>query len=297
MRIVTPFNVDAGQLTTTNVVNSETDWSAGTYDLGEQAVDDNQVYKVVADPSTTDQPSVGAVASPPTWVLMGWSNQYRMFRDGRDSFSSRDESIDVTLNFSEVVTTVGALGLQGISATLTVVDSVEGTVYDETISLVDIGVDDWWEYFFSPYEFQDTAIFDGLPPYSGADINLSVDAASATDQARAGRVVAGFEQPLGVTNYGVTVSILDYSTKDRDGFGNLILVLRRTVRLVDYDAKVPTAQVDFVVRALERIAATPTLFIGDALYSSSITFGVYRDFTQGINTPSLSDLTIQVEGF
>ena len=297
MRIVTPYIVNAGQLTTTNVVNSETDWSAGTYDLGEQAVDDNQVYKVVADPSTTDQPSVGAVASPPTWVLMGWSNQYRMFRDGRDSFSSRDESIDVTLNFSEVVTTVGALGLQGISATLTVVDSVEGTVYDETISLVDIGVDDWWEYFFSPYEFQDTAIFDGLPPYSGADINLSVDAASATDQARAGRVVAGFEQPLGVTNYGVTVSILDYSTKDRDGFGNLILVLRRTVRLVDYDAKVPTAQVDFVVRALERIAATPTLFIGDELYSSSITFGVYRDFTQGIDTPSISDLTIQVEGF
>jgi hypothetical protein len=220
-----------------------------------------------------------------------------MFRDGRDSYSSRDESIDVTLNFAETITTVGALGLQGVSATLTVVDSAEGTVYDETISLVDIGAGDWWEYFFSSYEFEDTAIFDGLPPYVGADINLSVDAASETDQARAGRVVVGFERPLGVTNYGVTVSILDYSTKERDGFGNLTLIPRRTVRLVDYDVKVSTAQVDFVVRELERIAATPTLFIGDELYSSSVTFGVYRDFTQGIDTPSLSDLTIQVEGF
>ena len=297
MRIVTPFKVDAEQLTTTNVVNEVADWSAGTYDLGDQAVDANQVYKVVADPDTTDQPSVGAVADPPTWALMGWSNQYRMFRDGRDSFSSRDESIDVTLNFDEVVTTVGALGLQGVSATLTVVDSGEGTVYDETISLVDIGVGDWWEYFFLPYEFNDTAIFDGLPPYVGADINLSVDAASETDQARAGRVVVGLERPLGVTNYGVTVSILDYSTKERDGFGNLTLIPRRTVRLVDYDVKVSTAQVDFVVRELERIAATPTLFIGDNSFSSSVTFGVYRDFTQGITTPSLSDLTIQVEGF
>jgi len=297
MRIVTPFNVDAGQLTTTNVVNEVADWSAGTYNLGEQAVDANQVYKVVADPDTTDQPTVGAVADPPTWVLMGWSNQYRMFRDGRDSYSSRDESIDVTLNFAEIITTVGALGLQGVSATLTVVDSVEGTVYDETISLVDIGVADWWEYFFSPYGFNDTAIFDGLPPYFGADINLSVDAASGTDQARAGRVIAGFEQPLGVTNYGVSVSILDYSTKERDGFGNLTLVPRRTVRLVDYDVKVDTEKVDSVVRALERMAATPTLFIGDELYSSSVTFGVYRDFSQGITTPSLSDLTIQVEGF
>ena len=100
-----------------------------------------------------------------------------------------------------------------------------------------------------------------------------------------------------MTNYGVTVSILDYSTKERDGFGNLTLVPRRTVRLVDYDVKVDSDKVDFVVRALERIAATPTLFIGDELYSSSVTFGVYRDFTQGIDTPSISDLTIQVEGF
>jgi hypothetical protein len=297
MRIVTPYNVDTSQLTTTNVVNEFASWAAGTFNLGDQVVEANNVYKVVADPDTTDQPSVGAVADPPTWVRMGPSNQYRMFRDGRDSYSSRDESIDVTLNFAETITTVGALGLQGVSATLTVVDSAEGTVYDETISLVDIGVGDWWEYFFSSYELEDTAIFDGLPPYVGADINLSVDAASETDQARAGRVVVGFERPLGVTNYGVTVSILDYSTKERDGFGNLTLIPRRTVRLVDYDVKVSTAQVDFVVRELERIAATPTLFIGDNSFSSSVTFGVYRDFTQGITTPSLSDLTIQVEGF
>jgi len=297
MRIVTPFNVDAGPLTTTNVVNEVADWSAGTYNLGEQAVDANQVYKVVADPSTTDQPTVGAVADPPTWVLMGWSNQYRMFRDGRDSFSSRDESIDVTLNFAEIITAVGALGLQGISATLTVVDSVEGTVYDETISLVDIGAGDWWEYFFSPYEFNDTVIFDNMPPYPGADINLSIDSATAGDETRAGRVIAGFEQPLGVTNYGTSVSILDYSTKERDGFGNLTLVPRRTVRLVDYDVKVDTEKVDSVVRALERISSTPTLFIGDETFSGSITFGIYRDFTQGIDTPSISDLTIQVEGF
>ena len=297
MRIVTPFNVDAGQLTTTNVVNSETDWSAGTYDLGEQAVDDNQVYKVVADPSTTDQPSVGAAASPPTWVLMGWSNQYRMFRDGRDSYSIRDESIDVTLNFAEIITTFAAIGLKGVSATLKMVDSVDGTVYDETISLGGIGAGDWWEYFFLQYDLSDTAIFKELPAYPNADISFTVSGGAPSDQVIVGRVIAGAEEDLGVTNYGTSVSILDYSTKERDGFGNLTLVPRRTVRLVDYDVKVPSVVVDFVVRSLERIAATPTLFIGDELYSSSVTFGVYRDFTQGIDTPSLSDLTIQVEGF
>ena len=297
MRIVTPYNVDTSQLTTTNVVNEFASWAAGTFNLGDQVVEANNVYKVVADPNTSDQPTVGAAASPATWVLMGPSDQYRMFRDGRDSYSSRDESIDVTLNFDSVVTAVAALGLQGTSATLTVVDSVDGTVYDETIDLVDIGVSNLWEYFFLPYDFEDTAIFDGIPPYQSADINLSIDAATATDEARAGRVLAGIERSLGVTNYGVSVSILDYSTKERDGFGNLTLVPRRTVRLVDYDAKVPTDQVDFVVRSLERIASTPTLFIGDNKFASSVTFGIYRDFSQGITSPSISDLAIQVEGF
>ena len=297
MRIVTPFNVDTGQLTTTNVVNEFADWSAGTFNLGDQVVEGKNVYKVVADPDTTDQPTVGAAASPATWVLMGPSNQYRMFRDGRDSYSSSDESIDVTLNFDQVVTTVAALGLQGVSATLTVVDSVEGTVYEKTISLVDIGVSNLWEYFFLPYDFKDTAIFDGIPPYQGADINLSIAAATAADEARAGRVLVGIERSLGVTNHGVSVSILDYSTKERDGFGNLTLVPRRTVRLVDYDVKVDTEKVDFVVRFLERISSTPTLFIGDSSFSSSVTFGIYRDFSQGITSPSISDLAIQVEGF
>ena len=268
-----------------------------TYDLGDQAEDGNQIYKVVADPSTQVQPVVGAAASPPTWVMLGWSNQYRMFKDGRDSYSSRNESIDVALNMGAIITTIGAIGLQASSVTMTMVDSVDGTVYDETISLGGTGASDWWEYFFLQYDFDDTAVFSAIPAYPNADITLSIDGSAPSDEVRVGRIIIGAEQDLGVTNYGTSVSIIDYSTKDRDGFGNLILVPRRTVRLVDYKVTVPSLQVDFAIRALERISATPTLFIGDELYSSTITFGVYRDFSQGITTPSISDLTIQVEGF
>jgi len=295
--IVLPFEVDSTILTATDVVNTESDWSAGTYNLGDRAVEANRVYEVVAGPGTTDQPSVGAAADPPTWVLLGWSNQYRMFRDGRDSLSSQLDNISVDLEFGVVVTTVGALGLLGTEAVLTMTDPVEGMVYTETVSLIDIGVSDWWEYFFLPYDQRDTAIFDGIPSYSNATISIDVTAATAQDTAAVGRIVAGVERELGVTNYGTAVSILDYSTKERDGFGNLTLVPRRTVRLVDYDVKVDSDKVDFVVRQLEQISAIPALFVGDELYSSSVTFGVYRDFSQGITTPSISDLTIQVEGF
>lgn len=297
MRIVRPIEVTDAELNSTNVVNEYADWDIGSapYAAGQKAVDGNEVYESIS--SNSDQPSIGAAADPPTWLRLGWSNQYRMFRDGRDSESSRVGGIDVELEFGQVITTVAALGLQGSEVTLTATDPTDGLVYDETIRLVDVGVSDWWEYFFLPYESEDTALFEGVPPYPSAVYNLSISVESPSDEALAGRIIAGAERELGVSNYGTSVSIIDYSTKERDGFGNIVLVPRRTVRLVDYDVTVSSPRIDFVVRQLEQIASMPTLFIGDALYDSTITFGIYRDFSQGITSPSTSDLTIQVEGF
>jgi hypothetical protein len=220
-----------------------------------------------------------------------------MFRDGQDSYSDRLDNIAVTLVFPSAVTTVAVLGVQGAEVQVTMTDSVEGIVYDETISLVDIGVISHWEWHFLPTDFDDTAVFEGLPPYPGADIDIVVRGASASDEIRVGRVVAGISRELGVTNYGTSIGALEYSTKERDGFGNLVIVPRRTVRLVDYDVLVNSQDVDRVVRTLESLSAKPTLYIGDDTYSSTVVFGLYRDYTQGLDDPKGSDLTIQVEGF
>jgi hypothetical protein len=296
MRIVTPETIDASVITSTNVVNDYADWTAGTYDLGDRAVEDNVAYEVVADPSTTDQPSVGVTADPPTWVRVGWSNQYRMFREGIDSYSSGTTSIDVTLTFAATIRTFAALGLQGNTAQLIVTDSVEGVVYDETIDLYQPTAVTWWEYYFLPYELAQTAVFENIPPYPNSTYQLIVSGDTG-DEIRVGRVVAGPERELGVTNYGSSVSLQDYSIKERDGFGNLTLVRRRTVSVVDYDVTVPSARVDLVVRTLKRLSGTPTLIIGETNYNSTITFGVLQDVTQGIDYPSVSELTVRVEEF
>jgi hypothetical protein len=287
---------DPGQMTT-NVVNDYADWTAGTYNTGTRRVEANVVYEVVASPNTIDQPSVGVIADPPSWIRIGWSNQFRMFRDGQDSYSDRLDNIDVTLIFPSIITTVAVLGVQGAEVQVTMTDPVDGVVYDETISLVDIGVLSHWEWHFLPYDLNDTAVFEGLPPYSGVEINIVVRGVASTDEIRVGRFIAGISRELGVTNYGTSIGALEYSTKERDGFGNLVIVPRRTVRLVNYDVLVNSENVDRVVRTLESLSAKPTLYIGDDTYSSTVVFGLYRDYTQGLDDPKGSDLTIQVEGF
>jgi hypothetical protein len=294
MRIVTPQEVTPTILTATNVVNIEPDWAAGTYNEGDRVVYENLVYQAVA--TTTDQPDVGAVADPPTWVFLGWSNQYRMFRDGADSRSTGTGDIDVTITYPNSISTLAALGLTGTQAQLVITDGTDDVVYDHTIEFVDIGVLDWWEFFFLPYDAVGDVVFEGLPPYPGAAVNLIVSSGIA-DPVAVGRVVAGVERPIGVTLYGTDVQIQDYSVKERDGFGNLTLVPRRTLKIVNYDVHVPTQRVDIVVKLLSRLAAEPTLFIGEVERTSTVVFGVYTDVSQGITTPSISDLTIQVEEF
>ena len=296
MRIVQPSEITADVLQSTNVVNIETTWTAGTYSLGVRRVYERMVYEVVASPSTADRPDIGAASDPPTWVALGYSNQWRMFTEGADSLSTGTGDIDVTLQWPGLITTIAALGLVGYSIRVTVTDSVDGVVFDQTKDLIDIGVSDWWEFFFLPYENDDAAVFE-LPPYPGADIRVLLEAENISDPGAVGRVVAGVGRDLGVTLYGTDIQLQDYSIKERDGFGNLILLPRRTLKYVNYDVHVPTDTVDFVVRALSRLGGIPTLYIGDPDKTSTVVFGVFADISSGIAAPSISDLTLQVEEF
>lgn len=296
MKVVQPQEVTPAVLDSTSVVDIETAWTAGTYNNGVRRVYERKVYEVVAATSTSDRPDLGAVADPPTWVDMGFSNTWRMFTEGVDSKSTADGEIDVTLAWDGIITTLAILGAEGRFLTVRVTDPVEGLVMDETRDLVDIGVGDWWEHFFLPYDSQESAVF-ALPPYSDAEIQILLEALDPANPVAIGRVIAGIARDLGITVYGTDVQLLDYSIKDRDGFGNLILRRRRTIKRVTYDVRVPTPQVDFVVSSAQRLSAVPTLYIGEADIDSTVVFGVFANFSQGISTPSFSDLTLQVEEF
>lgn len=296
MRIINPIEVTEAMLTASDVpLTDYTVWSAGSYNAGDQRRYGISAYEALS--TTTDQPDVGAAKAVPTWLRLGYVNRWRMFRDGSDSLTTNTGAITVTLDYAAVVTTMALLGLAADTAQLVITDGVEGEVYNETITLTDIGALDWWEYFFTPYDSIDTALFEGIPPYPDAVLALTISRANPLDDASCGRVVAGIEVELGVTNYGTDVGIVDYSIKSRDEFGNLQIVQRRTVKRVGYDVTLESSLVDFVQRRLAQVSAAPALFIGDGLYSSTIVFGLYRDFTINLLNVATSSATIEVEGF
>lgn len=290
MRFVTPVDYT---LVTTSVVNDYLDWSAGSYDENDPpVVYEDSVYR--ATTTTTDQPDVGAVADPPTWVRMGYSNQLRMFTETVDSVSSATGDITVDFTVSDSINTLGALGLVGSTIQLQVVDGTDGLVYDQTISLTDTGVSDWWEWHFLGYEVASTALFTGIPPYPDATYTLTISGAAPSDPIECGRVVFGTDFNIGGMMYGTSFSAITFSTITNDEFGGSQFTKRRTLARNDYDIVIEAGRVSTIRKAMRTIDAVPTLFIGTDEEEASILFGFSKEFDISTDSPRVGYMSLQV---
>jgi hypothetical protein len=294
MRIIKPVEITPAILTSSNVPeNDYPAWTAGTYAQGDRRIYQHRIYEVLAE-TTTDSPTAGVGKSPPTWLDLGATNRWRMFDDKVGSLTERAGSIAVDLQPGAVINSVALFNLLGRSATVTFTDPSEGVVYQRTVSLVDAGVSNWYEWFFSPIGRQTDFVLLDLPAYGGASLSVTVE--NNTETAACGHLVMGRQADIGVALYGTSVGITDYSRKESDAFGNSVVIQRAFSKRAEFDVMVETPAVSAVQRLLASIRAQPVVWIGAEGYESTFLFGYYRDFQISISGPTVSDATITVEG-
>jgi len=294
MRIIRPVEITTAILTSSNV--PETDyaaWSAATaYAVGDKVLYNHRNYEALAA-HTGANPETDA-SDPPKWLDLGANNRWRMFDDKVGSLTEQTGSIAVELQPGAVINSVALFNLLGRSATVTLTDPSEGIVYQRTVSLVDAGVSNWYEWFFSPVGRQTDFVLLDLPAYGGASLSVTVE--NNTETAACGHLVMGRQADIGVALYGTSVGITDYSRKEVDPFGNAMVVERAFSKRAEFDVAVDTPRVSVVQRLLAAIRSRPVVWIGAQGYESTVLFGYYRDFQISISGPTVSDATITVEG-
>lgn len=298
MKIIQPVPVSEGLLTHSNVAMDDyPEWAAGEYDQGDRVIVGIEAFEALA--TTSADPTVGVTTDPPSWLRLGYVNRWRMFRDGQDSKTRQDGGIELTVSPGRVVNGLTLLGVEGLSVTVTMTDPLEGEVYERTETVTDIGVGNWFDFYFAPYESREDFVFLDLPPYSSGSISVVIETSTPEDEAALGRFVMGAIQELGFTLYGTSIRSMDFSIRERDGFGNLTVVERRQVDLVDYEVGIEIRRVDYVKRELDKLRNQPTVFIGSDAenYESTVVFGYYRDFEIVLSNYSMADANLEVEGY
>lgn len=302
MRVVKPITVTSAKLTSSTIPEpdasfGEVEWVAGTYTTGTRRIKSSthRIYEVTADPSTTDDPEVGIIATPPTWVDVAPTNKYAMFDSVNSTQSKETTQLIVEVTNGQTVNSVAGFSIADASAiNITVTDPIEGIVYNRDIDMVDNSeVADWYYYYFSPIvQVREFALLD-LPTYPSATIKMTVNG----NDIRFGSFILGNQLPLGIANYGTSVQLLDFSKKEADDFGNIIIRKGRTSKLVDFDVTIQKDKVNYVFGVLSSLATIPSVWIGDnGTNDPTLVYGYYRDYQNNINTPTITDATIQIEG-
>jgi len=302
MKVVRPIQTTDAILTSTTIAepdSGETEWSAGTYNLGDIRIQSvtHRKYRVVSDPSTTIEPKVGVLTTPASWVDIGPTNAWAMFDDENGTQSTETSSLVVELTPSKPFNSVSGFNITGATSIVVIVtDPTEGVVYTKSIDMIDnSNVTGWYMYYFSPIVNITRFILLDLPAYLSGVIKITIVGSADIG---VGTIVYGAQSELGVALYGTSWQALDFSVKERDEFGSYTITRRRSSDLLDYDCYLETSKFGYVKNQLASLSTIPTVWVGNEndINDGTAVFGYYKDSQINISSPQIMDMTIQVEG-
>lgn len=296
MQVIIPKTITPDILTS-NVAfpaAGETEWVAGSYDTGDTVYVGTTLYRSLKD-ANTDEPTVGELATPATWLAVGSVMRYKMFDAENQTQTENADEIEVTFDFIGLKTGLAIFNVDANEVTVNM-DSARGGagVYNETYSAVDrSGVVDWWTYYKHIRPRQSSFSFDDLPAYTDGVVTVTIDNTGGT--AKCGNLVIGELFDLGKTLTDMEPVVRDISRYTTDAFRRRTYISKGSVRELNATVMFDTAKHDQIQRVMEQLVGTPTAWIGARKFSTSIIWG-RGSYRPTLTTSEKSDARYEIEG-
>lgn len=306
MKLIKPAAYDPSMIVFNNAPEPTPVWTSGSsyskdakvlYPVSYGAY---SVYHIWISLVNTNTSTPGTDATK--WTDLGVCNKCAAFDRQVSTVTSSTNSLTITVAPSpNFVDSIALLGLVGSEVQVTVTDGgASPPLFDQTYSL-DAGaaeINDWYKYFFSPFDLLSELVVTGLPLYIDAEITVTV---TATGPVGIGEFLYGVQYSLGAygTEQGASIGIIDYSLKQTDpDTGITTFVERAYSRRMSATFYLDNSSLRSTERLLTDVRAVPSVYIGsnDDDYSSLIVYGFYRDFSIDIAYPTRSLCRIEIEG-
>jgi hypothetical protein len=301
LKVIPPLVITDSILTSSNVPETDyTAWSSGTtYNIGDRvrvvSANFHKVYESLRASNLNHDP-VTDTSSPPYWIEVSVTNRWKMFDTSNSTQTTNSDSIVVSITPGKVVNSVSLLNVVGTSVRVKVTDTIDGVVYDNTVSLNNNGnINNWYNYFFDPILRKKNVVLTDLPAYGTATIEITISNTGNT--AKCGVCVVGNVSYIGEgIELGASVGITDYSRKEKNDFGDYVLVQRSYSKRAKFSMAILNDQIDSVQELLVDLRTTPCVWIGDSNYESTMVYGFYKDFDIVIAYHVVSDCNLEIEG-
>ena len=297
MRFIRPIEVTPDKLISSNVAEADfATWLVtATYKLGDKVLWNHRIYQALAavPAGVTPGSEVPTDASPLKWQDLGATNRWKMFDEIVGTLTTNPGTVTVTIKPGEVVNSLALFNVQGETVTVTMTDPIEGVVYTRDFSMIDAAVDNWYDWFFADIDTVSSVVALDMPAYGTANITVTV---TSSGTAAVGALVLGKATLIGESIYGASVGIDDYSRKERDTFGNIVVTPRAFSDTGDFQIVVDTDRVAKIKKLLTEIRAKPVVWIGEETYEATIIYGFFKSFDLVYSGPNVSDCQLSIEG-
>jgi hypothetical protein len=301
MNVLDPYLVTDTTLTATNV--TEADYAeydaAVTYAAAARVIVIGSVHKVYesAVGSNLGNAPSDTTASTDFWIYVGATNRYKPFDERTTDRVTRTTPITYSFTDPRYVSALAFFNIDGANeVTIVITDTGSVEVYNETVSLIDVShMTDWFLFFTEAPRYKRQKLITGLPFTAGATIDLEFVGEAATTIG-VGQIVLGRDQRIGKTQVGTRAGFRDYSRKERNAFGEAIIVERDFRRKVDYSVVVNSADADNIIEDLAALRAKGAVYFADedTGYFGTTVYGLLSDFDVPLQT-NLSFINIEVE--
>lgn len=312
MIVVTPIPITDAMLTSSTVPEpdvGETLWvSTSAYAIDDVRIRPNhRKYRCVkAIPANTVTPPENdaflageAVTAAKSWQDIGATNRRAMFELERNNATSSANTMTIVLTPGQ---RVGALFLGGLQATkVTVVVTLAGQELKRyEVSRVARRTTSWKTYFFGKFILLPSLLLSDLPLSTGAVITVTLEN-SFGSAVKCAALVIGTGEFIGHVQKKAKSDALNFSSADRDKFGNVTFVRRRTIPRTQQVLESPKGLVntlrDLRVALDGRVAVWSGLddFSDDGYFESLLILGFSRQFLIDLDQPKDALVTLELE--
>lgn len=216
-----------------------------------------------------------------------------MFNDTVSEATTRAGDLVVVLTPGSV-NAIGFAGLVGGSISVAG-ESGGAEVFSYSQSLTADVISDWYEYFFEPFTQIGDVLVTDIPPFEDIELTVTITGGSTA----CGSCAFGRLYQIGVTKYGASIGINDYSTKETSASGVTTLAPGPFSKRISASMFLDNALINRTQTVLSESRASATFYSfadGSDFAEAYTVLGFYRDFTVVVPYPRNSLVSIEIEG-
>jgi hypothetical protein len=298
MKIIKPHQITDSMMLGSSIGEDDYPaWVSGaTYALGDRVIrtQTHCIYERLSAGSSAIAPELDAA----TWLYVGPTNKWAAFDNVVGTTSSGPSPLSFVIRTGST-DSLALFELTGRTAQVVMKDVTDGTVvYDRTLDLDATDIESFYGWFFhSDFSQRADIVLTDLPSQF-ANAELTVTIAATSGDTAVGVLKPGLAADLGQTQSGATVSITDYSRKERDDFGNVVVVERAYSKKANFSLLTTLSSFNRIYRTLADLRATPCVYIGTEAdgYEPLLIYGFFRDFSIDVQYPKHHLCSLEIEG-